>query len=103
MYVQKKLETAISDDEYDMDSSRIDNKVLSPVPGGPFSALTPSMWPQDILAKLNQPDDPNSQPEYRFDEFGFRVEEEDGPEQSSKKLLGVAFVEDPQHRFDSNF
>lgn len=35
---------------------------------------------------------------YRFDEFGFRVEEEDGPEQSSNKLLGIPFVEDPQHR-----
>lgn len=36
----------------------------------------------------------------RFDEFGFRVEEEDGPEQSSKKLLGIPFVEDPQHRYE---
>lgn len=35
----------------------------------------------------------------RFDEFGFRVEEEDGPEQNSKKLLGIPFVEDPQHRW----
>jgi len=26
------------------------------------------------------------------------VEEEDGPEQNSKKLLGIPFVEDPQHR-----
>jgi hypothetical protein len=34
----------------------------------------------------------------RFDEFGFRVEEEDGPEQNSNKLLGIPFVEDPQHR-----
>lgn len=34
----------------------------------------------------------------RFDEFGFRVDEEDGPEQSSNKLLGIPFVEDPQHR-----
>ena len=24
-------------------------------PGGPFSALTPSMWPQDILHKLSHP------------------------------------------------
>ncbi|KAJ9578238.1 hypothetical protein L9F63_005537 [Diploptera punctata] len=70
---------------------------VTPTPGGPFSALTPSMWPQDILSKLGQqPDDPNSQPEYRFDEFGFRVEEEDGPEQNSNKLLGIPFVEDPQ-------
>lgn len=38
----------------------------TPTPGGPFSALTPSMWPQDILIRLGQqPDDPNSQPEYR--------------------------------------
>lgn len=26
----------------------------TPAPGGPFSALTPSMWPQDILAKYRQ-------------------------------------------------
>uniref|UniRef100_A0A3Q2XUP5 RUN and TBC1 domain-containing protein 3 n=1 Tax=Hippocampus comes TaxID=109280 RepID=A0A3Q2XUP5_HIPCM len=26
----------------------------TPAPGGPFSALTPSMWPQDILAKYHQ-------------------------------------------------
>lgn len=26
----------------------------SPAPGGPFSALTPSMWPQDLLATLAQ-------------------------------------------------
>lgn len=35
---------------------------------------------------------------FRFDEFGFRVDEEDGPEQNSSKLLGIPFVEDPQHR-----
>jgi len=26
-----------------------------PSPGGPFSALTPSMWPQDILHRLSNP------------------------------------------------
>uniref|UniRef100_A0A6P7F568 Small G protein signaling modulator 3 n=1 Tax=Diabrotica virgifera virgifera TaxID=50390 RepID=A0A6P7F568_DIAVI len=72
---------------------------ILPTPGSPFSALTPSMCPQDILAKQTVPDDPNSQPEYRFDEFGFRVDEEDGPEQNSNKLLGIPFVEDPQHRY----
>ncbi|OAD56470.1 Small G protein signaling modulator 3 like protein [Eufriesea mexicana] len=97
-YSKKKLETAVSEDEFEVEVTGLCGEILSPAPGGPFSALTPSMWPQDILAKLNQPDDPNSQPEYRFDEFGFRVEEEDGPEQSSKKLLGIPFVEDPQHR-----
>lgn len=43
------------------------NDMLTPTPGGPFSALTPSMWPQDIMAKQSVvPDDPNSQPEYRY-------------------------------------
>lgn len=31
------------------------NSDFTPTPGGPFSALTPSMWPQDILSKLNNP------------------------------------------------
>lgn len=58
------------------------------------------MIPQEILSRLgHQNDDPNSQPDYRFDEFGFRVEEEDGPEQSSNKLLSIPFTEDPQQRF----
>lgn len=35
--------------------------------------------------------------ETRFDEFGFRVEEEDGPEPMSKKLL-IPFVEDEHKR-----
>ncbi|KAL4239332.1 Small G protein signaling modulator 3 [Mactra antiquata] len=72
---------------------------FSPTPGGPFSALTPSMWPQDIMIKLgNPPEDSNGQLDYRYDEFGFRVEEEDGPEENSSKLLSTPFVEDPQHR-----
>lgn len=70
-------------------------------PGGPFSALIPSMVPQEILVKLNntkETEDPNEQPEFRFDEFGFRVEEEDGPEPVSNKLLSTPFIEDPQQR-----
>lgn len=73
---------------------------IRPAPGGPFSALRPSMWPQEILAKLKQPetDGPNDQPDYRFDEFGFRVEIEDGPEPSSNKLLSIPYTEDEQQR-----
>lgn len=63
--LQKKVETAVSEDEVEVEVGGLCGETLSPAPGGPFSALTPSMWPQDILAKLNQPDDPNSQPEYR--------------------------------------
>ncbi|KAG8239521.1 hypothetical protein J437_LFUL016638 [Ladona fulva] len=100
----EKVDTAISEDEGDNYLQDVPEGIsvladgLSPTPGGPFSALTPSMWPQDILSKLGLPEDSNSQQDYRFDEFGFRVEEEDGPEQNSNKLLGVPFVEDPQHR-----
>ncbi|KAI0232017.1 RUN and TBC1 domain-containing protein 3 [Lamellibrachia satsuma] len=72
---------------------------FNPTPGGPFSALTPSMWPQDILHKLsNPPEDATGQLDYRYDEFGFKVEEEDGPEENSSKLLSTPFIENAQHR-----
>uniref|UniRef100_A0A8C1CCR2 RUN and TBC1 domain-containing protein 3 n=1 Tax=Cyprinus carpio carpio TaxID=630221 RepID=A0A8C1CCR2_CYPCA len=63
----------------------------TPAPGGPFSALTSSMWPQDILAKYYQKD-PNMEAELQYDEFGFRID-------SLKRgiLLGCS-IEDPQQR-----
>ncbi|XP_073448745.1 small G protein signaling modulator 3 isoform X1 [Aquarana catesbeiana] len=70
----------------------------TPSPGGPFSALTPSMWPQDILAKYTQKEQSVEQPEFRYDEFGFRVDKEDGAEPNSSKLLGIPLTEDPQQR-----
>lgn len=79
---KREIELAISED--DVDDYYIENfseglnmnDLLTPSPGGPFSALTPSMWPQDIMAKLSVvPDDPNSQPEYRY------------PAQTHKNLL----------------
>ncbi|XP_021957950.1 small G protein signaling modulator 3 isoform X2 [Folsomia candida] len=60
---------------------------MTPKPGVPFSAVTPSMWPPDL-----------SDEDCGYDELGFRIEEEDGPEQSSKKLLGIPFTEDPSVR-----
>lgn len=59
-FVQKKLQTAASEDDSELaniiDEITLADQILRPVPGGPFSALTPSMWPQDILAKLGQPE-----------------------------------------------
>uniref|UniRef100_A0A6I8S8Y2 Small G protein signaling modulator 3 n=1 Tax=Xenopus tropicalis TaxID=8364 RepID=A0A6I8S8Y2_XENTR len=66
--------------------------------GGSFSALTASMWPQDILAKYTQKEQSVEQPEFRYDEFGFRVDKEDGAEPNSSKLLGIPLTEDPQQR-----
>uniref|UniRef100_A0A8C1JGF4 Small G protein signaling modulator 3 n=1 Tax=Cyprinus carpio TaxID=7962 RepID=A0A8C1JGF4_CYPCA len=60
----------------------------TPAPGGPFSALTPSMWPQDILAKYCQKDT-SMEAELQYDEFGFRID-------SEGKLSFC--LEDPQQR-----
>ncbi|XP_068257400.1 small G protein signaling modulator 3 isoform X2 [Nyctibius grandis] len=70
----------------------------TPSAGGPFSALTPSIWPQEILAKYTQKEESVEQPEFHYDEFGFRVEKEDGAEPNSSKLLAVPLTEEPQQR-----
>uniref|UniRef100_A0A1B6D8C0 Uncharacterized protein n=1 Tax=Clastoptera arizonana TaxID=38151 RepID=A0A1B6D8C0_9HEMI len=72
----EKVQTALSDEEDEEipnicgdESERLglSAETISPTPGGPFSALTSSMWPQDILNLLGHlPDDPNSQPDYRL-------------------------------------
>jgi hypothetical protein len=103
--LQRKLDSHDSIDENelcDITEGLSMTESITPTQGGPFSALTPSMWPMEILAKLGQAEanaSPNHQPEYHFDEFGFRVEVEDGPEQSSNRLLSIPFIEDPNHRW----
>uniref|UniRef100_A0A8D0HUW4 Small G protein signaling modulator 3 n=1 Tax=Sus scrofa TaxID=9823 RepID=A0A8D0HUW4_PIG len=47
-----------------------------PSASGPFSALTPSMWPQEILAKYTQKEEAVEQPGICYDEFGFRMDKE---------------------------
>ncbi|XP_018593850.1 small G protein signaling modulator 3 isoform X1 [Scleropages formosus] len=70
----------------------------TPTPGGPFSALTPSMWPQDILARYYQKDS-TDEPEFQYDEFGFRIDSEDGLElRDALKSEGSPQHEDPQQR-----
>ncbi|XP_028671059.1 small G protein signaling modulator 3 isoform X2 [Erpetoichthys calabaricus] len=69
----------------------------TPRPGGPFSALTPSMWPQDILARYCQKEE-SDEPEIQYDEFGFRIDQEDEAEPNHSKLLGEPLTEDPQLR-----
>ncbi|XP_059793011.1 small G protein signaling modulator 3 isoform X4 [Balaenoptera ricei] len=65
-----------------------------PSASGPFSALTPSMWPQEILAKYTQKEEAGEQPEVCYDEFGFRVDKEgaDGAPRPGQLL------EDPPQR-----
>lgn len=66
----------------------------TPSVSGPFSALTPSIWPQEILAKSTQKEESAEQSEFCYDEFGFRVDRE-GAELGSGPLTAMALVEDP--------
>lgn len=50
------------------------------------------------MAELQAIEESCHQPEFRYDEFGFKVEVEDGPEENSSKILSIPFIEDPQHR-----
>uniref|UniRef100_A0A8C1QD62 Small G protein signaling modulator 3 n=1 Tax=Cyprinus carpio TaxID=7962 RepID=A0A8C1QD62_CYPCA len=70
----------------------------TPAPGGPFSALTPSMWPQDILAKYCQKDT-SMEAELQYDEFGFRIDSEGYPPGIKwQRGEGAPQREDPQQR-----
>ncbi|EHB02235.1 Small G protein signaling modulator 3, partial [Heterocephalus glaber] len=68
-----------------------------PSSSGPFSALTPSIWPQEILARSTQKEDSAEQSEFCYDEFGFRMDNE-GAEPGSSPLMEAALVEDPPQR-----
>ncbi|KAL6092428.1 hypothetical protein STEG23_031786, partial [Scotinomys teguina] len=68
-----------------------------PSASGPFSALTPSIWPQEILAKYTQKEESAEQPEFCYDEFGFRVDKE-GSEAGCSQMAGAPLVEDPPQR-----
>ena len=79
-----------------------------PVLGGPFSALIPSMWPQDILGQIQSTEDSGNHPECDFDEFGFKIDEhvdnrEDADpcshaasEDPSMRLKWTAYIESTQ-------
>lgn len=69
----------------------------TPSASGPFSALTPSIWPQEILAKYSQKEESSEQPEIYYDEFGFRVDKE-GSEPGCSQMAGTPLVEDPPQR-----
>ena len=48
------VETLSEDeDERDTSAASLPADAHVPLPGGPFSALTPSMWPQDLLGRPN--------------------------------------------------
>ena len=52
------------------------------------------MWPAKGIR--SEAEDMSEDEEY--DEFGFKVDVEDGPEQSSSKLLSTPFKDNPQQR-----
>lgn len=109
--MQKKLDTAISEDEgsvENLDDKDTDENSYSSfekhrmliTPGGPFSALTKSMVSEEILNKLESlKEKPDSQAEL-YDEFGFKVEGGDCPEKNYSRLHFTPLIEDPQHRLE---
>ena len=73
--------------------------VSSPQTEGPFSALTPSMYPSTSAIHQNKSGSEEDEDDKECDEFGFRLEVEDGPEDCSNKLLSAPFQDDgPQRR-----
>ncbi|XP_039282761.1 small G protein signaling modulator 3 homolog isoform X2 [Nilaparvata lugens] len=101
--LQVRVETAVSDDD-EVENCAVLNghegiglgaDSLTPSPGGPFSALTPSMWPQDILNKIHS--DAGELTTNRYDEFGFRLDVEEETA-TTNSLVAAQFIEDPQHR-----
>lgn len=61
----KKVDKYVSQSGYELTKQLL----YKPRYGGPFSSLTPSMWPQDLLAAYSQPED--LQPNSHYDEYGF--------------------------------
>ncbi|XP_012382068.2 small G protein signaling modulator 3 isoform X2 [Dasypus novemcinctus] len=69
-----------------------------PSAGGPFSALTPSIWPREILAKYAQKEESVEQLEFHYDEFGFRIDKEGGADPGCSKLVSTPLREEAQQR-----
>ena len=55
------------------ESAGFDGCVYKPETDGPFSKITPSMWPIDMITAFNQPED--SHPPFRIDVYGFVVDD----------------------------
>lgn len=83
IFLQRKLDSITdSIDDYG-DGIRLN-------PGSAFSAIIPSSI---VPTEIEENDE-----EFTYDEFGFRIEQEDKPEPDSSKLLGIPFVEDESNR-----
>ncbi|XP_014255014.1 small G protein signaling modulator 3 homolog [Cimex lectularius] len=97
----EQVTTVYSDDEESEQSPEPFQERVDATPEGPFSALTPSMRPQEILAQIRKAqentDDSNLESEYRFDEFGFRIEDEK-TEKNSNEVVSAPLAEDAKER-----
>ena len=66
--------------------------------GGPLSAVLSSLVSKSLVDEIKQSDQSCEQPEYYYDEFGFRVDEEDGAEPESRKILAQPLTENKQQK-----
>lgn len=99
-----KVVSAVDDeDEPPLTTSRVseDPEGVSSPQEGPFSALTSSMWPHwDASEAEKKPkNERGGEESVEYDEFGFKLEHEDGPEHCSSALLGP-FKDDPKKKLE---
>lgn len=67
---------------------------------GPFSAVIPSMWPEDFSQNTIQNVEIGEQTDYCYDEFGFTVDQEDviEPNECEVPETHINGIQDPQHK-----
>eukprot|EP00095_Tigriopus_kingsejongensis_P005364 maker-scaffold34_size539781-snap-gene-3.23 protein:Tk05364 transcript:maker-scaffold34_size539781-snap-gene-3.23-mRNA-1 annotation:"small g protein signaling modulator 3-like protein" len=93
----KQVVSAVEEDDDPpldaMDGGNENPEGVSPPQEGPFSGLTPSMWPSNLTEKRHREEMDH------FDEFGFRIDTEDGPESDRLPVIASEpFQDDPQKR-----
>ena len=81
----------IKTNTFDVENSSDTGEVpYKPMKGGPFSSLTPSMWPMDVIAALSQQEahQEDGHPAITFDDFGFVIEQKPDENGDPKEQTG---------------
>ncbi|XP_025418644.1 small G protein signaling modulator 3 homolog [Sipha flava] len=91
--IQEELKNALA-----LDNLKEWSNNIKLTKGKPFSGLTPSMWPEDIVVSYTQYDNKSPPSHQWFDEFGFRLE--NYGDNSKECIIDDDFYENPQHRME---
>ncbi|XP_026472508.1 small G protein signaling modulator 3-like isoform X1 [Ctenocephalides felis] len=83
--------------EFDEKEDDHTEELCSPVVGGPFSALTPTMWPKDLLLEESDSNSTDITDKNNYDEFGFQYDEK-YHKNDMANIFKEKFIEDSQHK-----